>query len=371
MTGRERLTRILHRQGIDRPTWSTLVDDKSRSLMPEAIRRLPVLDFYRHVGCDILQFGNYGLPPETQVARPVREAGPNTTVETDEADDGTVTLSRHTPRGVLQARSRGGHPTGYPVATVEQVRMLQWVWQHTSYHLCDQRELRASWTRAEEAIGDDGLFAFTFGPTPVQQLLQLDMGLENFYCLLMDHEAEMVDLLGVMQARQRQEWELAAAAMPGELAIIVENTSTTMISPDLYQRLSVPQVRDFVEIMHRHGKKAVIHMCGHLRDLLVHMKPIGFDGINMLTPPPTGNTPFEDALDVLGDDLLIFPGLLPEALFSRPHFSPQHLHRGMDQLHTSRLGRAHIFYHVVADGLPTPIEHFYAVRDWFQQRRSP
>jgi len=44
MTGRERLRRILRQQPVDRLAWTTLVDDRTRSVMPEEIRRLPVLD---------------------------------------------------------------------------------------------------------------------------------------------------------------------------------------------------------------------------------------------------------------------------------------------------------------------------------------
>ena len=40
--------------------------------MPPAVRELHVLDFYRHVGCDILQFGNYGLPQEEVPVSPAR-----------------------------------------------------------------------------------------------------------------------------------------------------------------------------------------------------------------------------------------------------------------------------------------------------------
>ena len=67
MTGRERLLNVLNRKPIDRVAWTTLVDDKTRSVMPQHAREMPVLDFYRQVGCDILQFGNYGLGVGTMV----------------------------------------------------------------------------------------------------------------------------------------------------------------------------------------------------------------------------------------------------------------------------------------------------------------
>ncbi len=44
MTGRERLTRILNGQPGDGLAWTTLVDDKTRSVMPASVRQpIPLL----------------------------------------------------------------------------------------------------------------------------------------------------------------------------------------------------------------------------------------------------------------------------------------------------------------------------------------
>lgn len=46
MTGRQRLLNILNNAPIGRVTWTTLVDDRTLSAMPAAVRDMPVLDFY-------------------------------------------------------------------------------------------------------------------------------------------------------------------------------------------------------------------------------------------------------------------------------------------------------------------------------------
>jgi hypothetical protein len=40
--------------------------------MPEELRSISIIDFYRHIGCDVLQFGNYELLPEERITYPFR-----------------------------------------------------------------------------------------------------------------------------------------------------------------------------------------------------------------------------------------------------------------------------------------------------------
>jgi hypothetical protein len=62
MTGRERLNAVLHKQPKDKFCWTTLVDDASLSLQPESLRGNGGIDFYRHLGCDILMLDGWGTP---------------------------------------------------------------------------------------------------------------------------------------------------------------------------------------------------------------------------------------------------------------------------------------------------------------------
>ena len=110
MTGRERLLNILDNKPIDRVAWTTLVDHKTLSVMPEGVREMSPLQFYRHIGCDVLQFGNYGLPAELRVLSPARLVTPPIETETTTEPDGLVVQARHTPWGTLVATTRNGHP---------------------------------------------------------------------------------------------------------------------------------------------------------------------------------------------------------------------------------------------------------------------
>ena len=364
MTGRQHLLGLLGTAPADRVAWTTLVDDTTRSAMPPAVRQMPVLDFYRHIGCDVLQFGNYGLPRDLRVPSPARLVTPPIDTEWTTEPDGLAVRRQATPWGTLVATFRSGHPIKHPVGAVEELRILKRVWAGSHYEEADGME--AAYARAEAAIGDSGLYVPTLDPSPVQQLVEMDMGVESFHYLLHDHRGEMEGLLDAMHACRVQEYEIVARRSPAPALMPVENTSTTLLSPTLYRRYSLPQIRDFCRICHAHGKKAILHMCGLLRGLVAELSETGLDGINALTPPPVGDLPFEEALDALGEGLIILGGIFDGTVFQKERVTRDEIAHALDALFTPRLRRASFLLWLGADGLPTPLDRVLAVRDWME-----
>jgi uroporphyrinogen-III decarboxylase len=151
------------------------------------------------------------------------------------------------------------------------------------------------------------------------------------------------------------------------VVIPVENTSTTLTSPAIYERFSLPQIQDYARILHRHGKKIVLHMCGLLRSLLPIFRRMDIDGINAVTPPTVGNTRFEDVLDALGEDFPILGGCFNSNVFQKPGVTRDEVHRALAALYTPRIRRANLLLWPPADGLPTPLMNFLAVREWMEK----
>jgi hypothetical protein len=334
--------------------------------MPEEWRTLPLLDFYRRLGCDNLQFGSYGLPAELQVPAACAFHCPEATASSDTLPDGTTVHTTCTPWGDLTATFRRGHPVKHPVETEADLRTFTALWRRSlpAY----PEGVAEAYQRVDAALGDDGVYLPTMAPSPVQQLLQLDMGVVGFYRLLQDYPREMLGLLDLMQQARCQEYEATAARVPAPGLIAVENTSTRLISPALYRQYSLPQIRDYAGICHRHGTRLVLHMCGHLRDLLPLLPETGADAINALTPPPVGDTTVEMALDALGDGFPQLGAVLQETAFQPPAGTgwegPDSIRRALDELYTPRVRRAPLLLWAAADGLPTPIERFLAVQEW-------
>jgi hypothetical protein len=385
MKGRQLLHRILNRQSVDRLSWTTLADDVTRAGMTDDVRRLSTIEFYRYIGCDIVQLGNYGLAQELRVPSPARLVCPDVKQEvlredgsplTQEGEpvgdleigtggltvDQTVTVRRGTPWGTLTTLLKHDHPVEHPVKSVEDLRILRAIWEASDY--VENQDMEEAFARVERHIGDDGIYVPWLDPSPVQNLLEYEMGAANFYYLLADHRREVEELLAVMHAKRLQEYEIVARRTPAEVVIAMENTSSTLISPQLYRQYSVPQIRDYVDVLHRHGKIAVLHMCGHLKALLPAIRETGLDGINAATPPPVGTATFDEILDAFGDDFLLFGAILAPTVFHKAGLDCGELSKCLDNLYTPRLRRARLVLWLAVDGLTTPLERFQCVAQW-------
>ncbi len=358
MTGRERLNAVMHRQAPDRPAWTTLVDGATLGGLPEPLQGMGVLEFYRHIGCDIFNLNNWGLP--TDFNSPRHQWGEEVTL-VKRQQDGNHVWEWRMPRGTLTGITHAnGHPLKYPVDSPEAVRIYREMWENARFTEADDRP---AFDALNRLIGEDGIITRFWGPSTIPRLLESDMGTMNFYYLLNDHPEDMTALIRVIHEKELQAFHCLAKG-PCDVAILCENTSTYYISPDIYRRFNGPHVKDFVDAMHAGGKVALIHMCGHVLDLLPDIKRTGLDGIHALTPPPTGNTPWETALDALGDDLIIIGALDPTVFINAPL---EGIAEALDSLYTPRLRRANFVLCPFADGIAVPLDRFQAVARWMER----
>lgn len=360
MNGRQRILNLLNHQPMQGLSWTVLMDAVTRQDWPLPDRELDTIGFCQQLGCDIFQFGDFDLSPEWHVGFPYRIARSGTATLVTIESDGTITTTWKTPAADLVYRWRG-HPLRYPVQTLADLAAFTGMWRGTHYEAQEGHAWR--YQHLIERIGDAGIYAPILDPSPVQSMLQLDMGLETFYGMLQDVPGEMEALIKVMNERRQEEYALLARLTPAEALILTENTSATLISPALYARYSLPHLKAFVETAHRSGKKAILHMCGHLLQLLPLIKQTGLDGIHALTPPPIGNTPFEETIDQLGSGVTML-GILDGNVFHHPAATVDDIWRLLDQLYTPRIRQANFILIVAADGLPTPRWKFEVVSDW-------
>lgn len=366
MTGKEALTSILNMKPADRLCWTTLVDEVTCTIMPEDVRKLNPLEFYKYIGCDILQFGNYGINYlDFKVKYPYRFVMPETE-ETEYTDNrGCLVKKQTTQWGELVTKLKKGHPLKYPVESIEDLRIYKKLWLDSKYEV-DEKGCADTYRNMDNAIGEQGIFVPTTQESPVQRLLEAIIGTEKFYYLLSDYPEEIEELLEIMHVARKQEYKIIAEKMPYIACIPVENTSTTYISPNIYRKYSLPQLRDYIDILHSGGKKCILHMCGLIRNLLGEIKETGADGIHALTPAPVGNTDYEYALDILGEQLVII-GIFNSALFHGEGVTRQELWDYLNYIYTPRLRKANFVLWPAVDGIPTPIERLLYVREWMEK----
>jgi hypothetical protein len=327
---------------------------------------MSILDFYRSIGCDIFQQGNFSLKDDERFEYPYAFVFNDAEIIKEIPDMDTAKTIYKTRKGDLVSIWRRGHPVKYPVETADDLFMMLDIWNSA-----DVNEIHHSHDnyRIVDIIGESGILIPDLPPSPIQHLIEYDMGLENFCYFLADYPDEMNELISEMHRCNLKVYEFSARNLPVDAIMAGENTSTTMISPELYQKYSMPHMRDFCDIMHKHGKSAIIHMCGHVRGLLHYIKETGLDGIDALSQPTIGNCPFDDALDILGDDLVII-GTMDSTIFQRSGADRKEIHRELDRMFTPRLKESRFLLWPVSDGLPTDLWRFAAIREWFEEKGS-
>lgn len=366
MDGRQRMINIMQGKPTDRVSWTTISDDITRADMPEEYKNIPILDFYRKIGCDILQFGPYGLPENAAPQEPF-EIASGVSESYKVLEDGAFVHLRSFQGSSLSSVSKTGHPFRHPVSTARELKLLLEMTESYSVTPRDAGYLE-SCARCDGAIGGDGIYVPTFSPSPVQQLIEYECGVEGFYNLLADEPELMERVIDALFAVTLRKYEIMAEKSPFIAAIPVENTSTALISPKLYRKYSLPHMRAFSDVMHKYGKKAIIHMCGHVYHLLDSLKETDLDGIHALTTPPIGDCPFEAALDALGDDLIIIGGL-DGTVFHSPYANAEDIRDCINKTLTPRIRNSNFILGIGTDGLRTDLWRISAVRDALEDMR--
>lgn len=370
-TGKERIEGILNKNKVEPYSWTTLIDAETRQGMSEDICNLHPFDFYRNIGCDILQLGDHGFwGTDDAVGSPARLVTPEINVKKTINSDGSEEITSESTWGQLTTVYQNGHPLKYPVGSIEELRVLKNIWSNSKYVEDTSENFESRLINIQQKIGDSGIYAHSLSPSPVQRLLEYEMGVINFNYLVADHPDEIKELLDIMHECRKQEYEILSRRTTIECIIPMENTSTAMISPEQYEKYSLPQLSDYVDIIHRYNKKAILHMCGHLNALLHIIKETGLDGVNALTPSPVGDTIIKDALDVLGEDIIILGGIFDPSVFQKEGVTPEEIWRTLDAMYTPDVINANLLLWIQADGIPTPYQNFIAVRDWFESKKE-
>jgi uroporphyrinogen-III decarboxylase len=134
--------------------------------------------------------------------------------------------------------------------------------------------------------------------------------------LLCDHPQEMDELLAAMQQALLQSTEILCEHSPADILYLIEDTSTTLISPQQYHKYCFEHISEHAEIANQAGRSLFLHMCGKLKALLPDVAKLPVAGWEALTSPPVGDTRFPEARNALPGKCLV--GGTNAALWTRP-----------------------------------------------------
>lgn len=220
------------------------------------------------------------------------------------------TLEIHTPVGMLRAVERyTSHTFGiveYPVKTVDDLRVLR--------YLFDKVRITPIPAEARPPAGGMG------GPkTPMQAFIVELAGIEHTAFLMADARDEMEETMSLMARVERQIYEIAAASEIGSVGIC-ENLSADN-SAGYFDRYIGPQLAEWADLLHAHGKRLSIHQDGKLQPLLGRLQEVGVDLVNGITAAPAGDVEVSDLRRIAGERIVL-QDILPQTIFT-PAYSEE------------------------------------------------
>lgn len=306
MTSRERLLAVFSGRDPDRIPWSPLVDYYFLGEMDivEAAQELGFDCMERHVPGFALPFG---ASVKVTYDPPVKE----TLFE----DERRIITIYETPLGELREVKektpicKYGFTTKHLLEGPEDLKRYKYLLESMVI-----RSLKDSFIERDKRLGEHGLAVPSAPMTPIQQLLQSLIGLEKTIYMLYDYPQEMKEILGLLHERNREVYRILMD-YPSPLFIAYEDTSTTVMSPKLYEEWSMPFINEYADLAHEAGKLYITHMCGQLYGLTSLLKNGDMDGIDSLCPPTTGNLEAYQARSLLGEEKILIGGIDPPALF--------------------------------------------------------
>ncbi len=231
-------------------------------------------------------------------------------IESISGDKKTVTY--RTKYGDLCAQYRFVNQTWFlcehPVKTEEHFKILQYIIENT-----ELTPNHAYYDDVVKRYGDDMLaipVVTPFGKTGFQSLVEYWVGTIDLTYALMDYEEVVEETLNAMWQLSRHGAEISAESK-AEVFLSWEDSSTTNYSPMQYKKYILPEINEWCDILHSNGKYYVQHACGHIKDLLPIMAESKIDGLESISPPPTGNIGLFDIRAGFPDEKALIGGIEP------------------------------------------------------------
>jgi uroporphyrinogen-III decarboxylase len=287
MTSRERWMAALRCEPVDRlPFWPKL--DAAYPLhQKEPFRSMANAELHAWIGSD------------QHVGGPSCLKSTRKTTRIEHEEKGDLRIARfHTPRGTLtrvdrfDAVSMSHHPIEFPVKCADDIEtMALWFADERVEFDPDGCE-RAAKLIGE--LGEKGAAITGVGISPLMDWLQHLAGIENGHYLLADHRECVEALFDAMHRGLCRCAEIIAEKSPFQIVYSTENTSTTLISPNMFRRYCMKHLSEYGRIITGAGKIHVLHMCGHLKRLLPDLDTLPAGAFEAFTSPPVGNTTLLD-----------------------------------------------------------------------------
>jgi len=323
MTSRERLIATMSGQPYDRVPWAPAIDGYFLSSIPKSLH-WDAVDVLRYIEADVMErhvptyrcsipFGAliYGQGYGKNEIYPVDEKLRSRNVNVKQVRNKDIIFRIYeTPIGSLTEKWVAKNsspwmafPIEYKIKSLEDIKIYKYILKEAVY-----RPDYQTFYKEQLRIGDDGIATTSAPCTSVQRLLEFEMGIEAFYHILTDHPSLVEELIELIRERNKEVYHIIARS-PAKVVISYENTSTTYISPRIFENYILPEINEYAEILHSADKIFLTHMCGKIKNLAYLLKVGKQDGICDMAPPPTGDLTISQARRIWGSQKILIGGI--------------------------------------------------------------
>lgn len=207
MTFRERHQAIFRREPVDRILWQPRLEtwlhvNRQQGTLPERYRDLDDLQTYDDLRCSPRGYSHFNpclVAEQTGDVETVVEAGPEGQRLTTRTPVGEFTQFTYVTALAHQIRE-------FPVKTVADMAVLEYLLRHTRYHWDE-----AAFARADALVGPRAAPTMYVPRLSIQRLIIQYTGFEPFYYLYHDHPAEMEGLLRALEETDDAVYEVVCA----------------------------------------------------------------------------------------------------------------------------------------------------------------
>jgi hypothetical protein len=199
--------------------------------------------------------------------------------------------------------SQAFHPVSYPIRTADDIELMTEYYRNLTVEP-DPAALEIA-RALVESNGGEYVSGTAVGESPLMYFLEWLAGIQNAQYLLQDHPTECAGLFAAMHGVLTRKMEISAELNPADILYLIENTSTTLISPRQYRAFSTLHLQAYGAITRQAGRILILHMCGHLKQLLPDLSTLPVEGFEAFTSPTVGNTTLGDGRRECPDKCLI------------------------------------------------------------------
>lgn len=334
MTPKERILETLNRRTSDRVAWSPLIAGYFLLAQKKEIRDMGIIEMCKKLNIDIIAKTTASAAisisknvltktfiNDKEVSNPEEEH--NWQLEARDIFEipgyrspqiKTITKRFETPIGILTSSymynisAKTIFQKEYYIKKKEDIKILKFMYNDLEYlptysNIADE----------EAKIAEDGIVAAGIEGSPIIEMIENFIGVQNFLFYLYDYKEDIESLYEVMLAKNIEALEIIARS-PAKLIVVWEDTGTGLYSPGIFKKYIAPVLKKYSDIAHNNNKCILVHSCGLLKDIIMDLVETGIDGLTDVSPLPTANIDLIDIRKKVGRDFILTGGIDPTVI---------------------------------------------------------